>query len=379
MGHDSELARQELQLAMQNSVSQDLGVRPMVGPEGPFAPAGLLNSGNSCFWNALVQALFFSVPQFRSALFQLDLEKSLAAQEVEVEEVLQLMRDLFVEMDMGMTGAIDASKLYKAIFQQPEEADVSEQLQYFLELCSKAAPLKAVCQDLFEGQLHELLEERGERQWRRVPLDFFQLDLCVTKPSLVELLEEHMQDVQGSIVRKKYTLPQVLWLNLSRFRYDVRAQRGKKRPLRLSFPDRLHAYLLAEGMGKEEMEEEMGEMGEIGRKGDSQDGEEGEEWKGFQALLLERRRLQAELSSNREALKLCSQSCVSKHQALPEEDLLRIAERQEELLKSMDSLEQELMLYGMERGLVYELRSVIVHRGVLDSGHYFAFARHSSS
>eukprot|EP00434_Breviolum_minutum_P018214 symbB.v1.2.016067.t1/scaffold1176.1/size133768/10 len=73
-----------------------------------------------------------------------------------------------------------------------------------------------------------------------------QLDLCVTKPmSLPELLEEHAQDVQGSIQQRSYRLPPVLWLNLDRFAYDRVAKCGKKRQVKVTFPERLNTWMLA--------------------------------------------------------------------------------------------------------------------------------------
>lgn len=110
--------------------------------QGPFYPAGLLNSGNSCFWNALVQALFAATPVFRGALFQLDFGDG---RDADRSGVLRRLRDLFAEMDMGLAGAIDAGELYRLIFKRAEEADVSEQMQRLFELATGGpGPLKEV-------------------------------------------------------------------------------------------------------------------------------------------------------------------------------------------------------------------------------------------
>ena len=69
--------------------------------------------------------------------------------------------------------------------------------------------------------------------------------LVVRPLSLPELLEEHAVDVQGSVVWRCYRLPPVLWLNLSRFAYDRASQCGRKRQVRLSFPERLNCWMLA--------------------------------------------------------------------------------------------------------------------------------------
>ena len=384
---------EDLQQALRESVSGDVGFRSMMGPEGPFLPAGLLNSGNSCFWNALVQALFFSVPQFRSALFQMDMDDlhfkhfSQQARQTSLPEVLGLMRDLFVEMEMGLTGAIDAGKLYNSIFQRAEEADVSEQMQHFFELASQAAPLKVVCQ-LFRGELHEHLRG-GER--RQVPLDFFQLDLCVSKPrSLPDLLEDHVNDVHGSILRRSYALPQVLWLNLDRFRFDRKEMKGRKRRVRVSFPERLCAWMLTDECcvqapesretEKSQKSQKSPELSEGRRLAEAAPAESSPA-----ALIWSRQNLQAELLENQQLLQKTTQEEISKsteNQESTEESLLmaeRIAERQEELMQSLQALEEQLMRVGEDKGWVYEVQAVIIHKGLLDTGHYFTYARMPSS
>eukprot|EP00434_Breviolum_minutum_P018215 symbB.v1.2.016068.t1/scaffold1176.1/size133768/11 len=165
----------ELQRALMESVTlqENLGLRSLMGPSGPFLPAGLLNSGNSCFWNALVQALFFATPIFRGALFQLDL-----AGDGGPSSVLKALRDLFAEMDMGLQSAIDAGKLYRMIFHQAEEADVSEQMHHLFQIASRGpSSLKAVWRELFSGDLFETLKN-GES--RREPLDLCQATLVLS-------------------------------------------------------------------------------------------------------------------------------------------------------------------------------------------------------
>merc|ERR1719478_872770 len=144
-------------------------------------------------------------------------------------------------MDMGLVDAIDAGELYRMIFQgRVEEADVNEQTHRLFELLSNGpGPVKAVFKELFSGDLYEHLREGSIRT---TPLEFCQLDLCVTQPtSLERSLEEHTQDVQGSIASRSYRLPPVLWLNLDRFVYDRDAQTGKKLQVQLRFPDVLNA------------------------------------------------------------------------------------------------------------------------------------------
>ena len=387
----------ELQQAFRDSVSYDLGLRPMVGPEGPFAPAGLLNAGNSCFWNALLQVLFFAAPQWRIVLFQMEVvQDSVQAQQADrCWAILSMMRDLFVEMDMGLTGAIDAGQLYRCIFETSEEADVSEQVEKFFALAKRGGylPLQAVSQQLFGGELIEELESGAKRQ---VPLEFFQLDLCVTKPqSLPELLEDHVHDLRGSIVRISYRLPPILWLNLDRFRFDRCAMRGVKRRLRVTFPKKLNAWMLSQDSLSEASEKSVNELlqrrrglqSELMRNRSllriqtTQDkmGEATEETEEARAQSKIRTESLAErelLAPQNEGADLESR-CESSFSQLPDH-LWCLAERQEELLENLRCLEEELFLLAEQRGLVYDLRAVIVHRGILDTGHYFTYARHGS-
>ncbi|CAL1146186.1 unnamed protein product, partial [Cladocopium goreaui] len=205
----SDLAEDaELQRALIESVTgqEVLGLRPLMGPEGPFLPAGLLNSGNSCFWNALVQALFFATPIFRGALFQLDLTG---------DEVLKELRDLFAEMDMGLVSAIDAGKLYRMIFSQAEEADVSEQMHHLFEIASSGpSSLKEVWRELFSGDLFETFVEirRDSRLEAESPgHDFAQFQELALQHSDQEVAEElirqhlHHLGVQDDVLEEFWT------------------------------------------------------------------------------------------------------------------------------------------------------------------------------
>ena len=357
--HVSSRAAEEaaIRQALRESVSSQpsVSVRSMMGAEGPFVPAGLRNSGNSCFFNSLLQALFFCAPQLRSALYQLE-ESGFSA-----HPVLKMMRDLFLDMEMGLASAVDAGRLYETVFERPgEEADASEQLQSLFDVVfAKSVPLAKTLQLLFGGELHEHIE--GTPSVRKVANGpVFQLELCVTKPgSLPELLEEHVEGhgagAKGAGGRLSYALPEVLWLNLDRFRFDRRLSRGVKRRLRVTFPDRLNAWMLSDVGGEKRLQS--------------------------------RRSLQAELARNRSLLQ--DRTMALREGAAPHapaapaapgaEELLWIAERQEELLKRLKEQAEELMTFGEERGLVYELKAVICHQGVLETGHYFAFARPSSA
>lgn len=348
MGRCSSEEDPDLQRALRESagvVQATVRVRRLMAPEGPFYPAGLLNSGNSCFWNALVQALFAATPVFRGALFQLDFGDG---RDADRSGVLRRLRDLFAEMDMGLAGAIDAGELYRLIFKRAEEADVSEQMQRLFELATGGpGPLKEVCRELFSGDLYERLRNEPTPV-RRVPLEFCQLDLCVTEDgaqSLEQLLDEHTRDVQGNITSRSYRLPPVLWLNLDRFVYDREAQRGRKRRARLTFPDVLNVWMLVPP--EERWVQEL--------RGNA----------------MQRTELHRRLSANRTDLAARS----AKFEDCTEDDLLKLVEGQEVLAHQIEELDRVIALQGAEQELLYQLQAVIVHRGRVDTGHYFAYAR----
>eukprot|EP00435_Cladocopium_sp_Y103_P030980 s575_g7.t2 len=178
------------------------------------------------------------------------------------------------------------------------------------------------------------------------------LDLCVTKPmSLPELLEEHARDVQGSIQQRSYRLPPVLWLNLDRFAYDRVAKCGKKRQVKVTFPERLNTWMLAP------MEAPWAQR--------------------LRTCVESRRSISEELDANRRALDSTAEATHNMTEQL-EQEMHAIAEQQEALLAQLFENERHLDQLAEEQELLYELRAVIVHRGVVDHGHYFAYVRSPS-
>jgi len=232
--------------------------------------------------------------------------------------------------------------LYRKIFNTVEEADVSEQMHRLFELFTKGpGPLKGVCRELFSGDLYEQLEKGP----RRVPLEFCQLDLCVTEAAPLEkLLEEHTLDVQGSILRRSYRLPPVLWVNLDRFVYDRELQQGRKRQVRVKIPDVLNAWMLVppEAEWVKKLRTSAERLSELTR----------------------------ELESNAaEVARLSTDASGA------EEDLINLVERQEVLNTDLQEVRNSMERHGAAQELLYQLQAVIVHRGRVETGHYYAYSR----
>eukprot|EP00882_Tetradesmus_deserticola_P029931 GHRQ01033566.1.p1 GENE.GHRQ01033566.1~~GHRQ01033566.1.p1 ORF type:complete len:183 (+),score=55.05 GHRQ01033566.1:735-1283(+) len=72
---------------------------PSCPMQGPDAPAGLRNLGNTCYVNAAMQFLQ-AIPEFRRALYVL--EPELAEQ-----DVIRQLRDLFIELHFGPRRYVD--------------------------------------------------------------------------------------------------------------------------------------------------------------------------------------------------------------------------------------------------------------------------------
>lgn len=115
----------------------------------------------------------------------------------------------------------------------------------------------------------------------------------------------------------------------------------------MTFPERLNAWMLSPDLAEVPLQERRS-----------------------------RRLLQAELARNRSLLQ--DRSLLALEGTGAPEELLWIAERQEELMKRLREQTKTFMKLGEERGLVYELKAVILHQGSLETGHYFAFAKTSA-
>ncbi|CAJ1453397.1 unnamed protein product, partial [Effrenium voratum] len=92
-----------------------------------------------------------------------------------------------------------------------------------------------------------------------------------------------------------------------------------------------------------------------------------------------RRSIREELAANQQVMSARTAEVGSKSESLVtehlEQDMLEAAEQQEGLSRALQEVEEELQRAAEEQELVYELRAVIIHRGFVDSGHYFAYVR----
>uniref|UniRef100_A0A0G4ICL9 Ubiquitin carboxyl-terminal hydrolase n=1 Tax=Chromera velia CCMP2878 TaxID=1169474 RepID=A0A0G4ICL9_9ALVE len=380
--HDAEL-QQAISLSLE-TIKPRAQFRKTVMVDGcqVVLPCGLLNAGNSCYFNCLLQTFFFMTPIFRGALYQYSvavnspghksrlpttrttssprassahpqantqMETGMASDAM--GSPLALLRHFFAKMDLTVQSSIDVSPLYKEIFGGTDQQDASEQREAFLQAINATNDpvigrgFQEQCFELFSGKLFEKL--RGEHRERATPMEFCQFDLHVAEDTdIYRALSDFVADVHGSVERKRYDLPPVLWLNVDSFEYDRVRQESLKRRLRFDFSD---SVSVADVLHADALNPEF-----------------------LRQLRATRIRLASLEDSRLEHIAALEEAVQGGALSNQVEELVNL---QEGLNQDIEKEERNLRAMETRWGLLYSLRAVIVHRGRCDGGHYWVFCK----
>ncbi len=246
------------------------------GPEKPVgkirenekAMVGLLNQGGTCYLNALIQVLFL-IPEFRYALYKLDPEKHLEAKTSRERTALLELQGLFAKLEMSIEEAVSTQELTERAFDWGSnegvmQHDVHELVTKLLERLHSeldGTPLKSLVKDTFIGSAIEnnvTCTECKASSGRETP--FMTLFVPVSGHASLESSLDAMycgepETIGGSNAYKcdscekitnKHLSQEILrvpsscmFVNLSRFTFDMITLRRKKVTSKFTFPETL--------------------------------------------------------------------------------------------------------------------------------------------
>jgi len=211
---------------------------------------GIVNQGNTCYLNSLIQCLFMT-PDFRAHLFNWQYKGKEIHGSAERNIPLQLQY-IFARLRLSKRGAVTTNDLTRSFFWDKGEAfhqhDVQELLRVLFDACSKTFQKDGTedILNMFEGTLTDYLDCQ-ECHHPREKEDTFQ-DLSVViqgKTTLLEALDNFVEPeiLSGDnqyfcdVCQKKVdckkglkfkSLPMLLFIQLKRFVFDWAAMKRNK-------------------------------------------------------------------------------------------------------------------------------------------------------
>jgi len=222
---------------------------------------GIVNQGNTCYLNSLLQCLFMT-PDFRCHLFNWQWKGKETHGSAERNIPLQLQY-IFARLRLSKRGAVTTTDLTRSFFWDNGEAfqqhDVQELLRVLFDACSKTFQKDGTedILNMFEGTLTDYLDCQ-ECHHPREKQDTFQ-DLSVViqgKNSLLEALDNFIEPeiLSGDnqyfcdVCQKKVdckkglkfkSLPMLLFIQLKRFVFDWVAMKRNKLYNRVEYPQKV--------------------------------------------------------------------------------------------------------------------------------------------
>ncbi|KNC51949.1 uncharacterized protein AMSG_08196 [Thecamonas trahens ATCC 50062] len=343
-------------------------------------PCGLLNIGQTCYFNSLIQALFAFQP-FRLAILAAPAPGCTPSDEQSGSEhvaaFVAALQELFAYMALGKAKTYNSSKLMAALRHESGapvrvglQEDVAEYINVFLEQ-AKAAFASADAEapnpvtELFYGELAQVLaysqtDEAGPVPQPATSVPFNRLILDVDAGSMHAALDAYTAPTQTT---RLASAPPALILQVSRVVFSPATQAGIKIDDPFEFPDKLFLdRYLAENA------ERVAELAE------------------HDALLAARiDELAHELVPGTEFDALSASMALLKSHSPP--GAVAAAETLSQLRSSLEArnrliaeqtaaikAEREALFSELDK-TAYVLHAVLVHDGYASSGHYYAYVR----
>ena len=348
---------------------------------GTGLPAGLINIGQSCYFNSFIQAVF-SVHAFRAAVLSYA-RPGESAQEGEEEDPFALaLQELFALMALGVAPSYNPSKLMHALRTESgqrvvfgSQEDAGEYFNVFLEQAVSVLEGESGTKihSLFHGEVTHARSVLGAPPERSLPArstqEFNRLILELETGSIYSALDAYTSpspvEYNGEACMTQAllsSLPEVLILQVSRVAYSVARQSSIKRNTPFAFPQQLYLdrYLEANS-------ETVAEL-----RGTD------EALKARQAALEEEKARLEATTCLAETRELAASSLGAGLDLVPGLDLLaervqtRLAEVETELAEIAT---QRAEVYAPCQTSPYELHAVLVHEGYASGGHYYVFVR----
>eukprot|EP00043_Microstomoeca_roanoka_P015381 m.153951 g.153951 ORF g.153951 m.153951 type:complete len:1210 (-) comp16246_c6_seq1:118-3747(-) len=360
---------------------------------------GLANQGATCYLNSLLQSLYMT-PEFRNAIYRWTPE---ATEENSIPAELQ---KLFLRLQTSRHRAVETKDITKSFGWEGNEAfqqhDVQELMRVLFDALEEEwqdTPLKTAIKDLYEGEIHDYVcctecnyESARTDKFMDVPLVIKpfgsstvmrNVDEAMHKFVEVEKMEGDNQYECARCKKKvdalkglKFTaFPYILTLQLKRFDFDYTTLRRIKLNSRFEFPLEMDvSEFLSKSKNNNESNNTSADAAAVNQDSASQ----------HQSPCTLTEAPNGSLTKREPFM----DSSVGPSNPGEQNDTLHndppptyeesIAQSQPQPKISFDELARQKQAKreeAMKQGCVYELFSIMIHRGSALGGHYYAYIK----